>query len=336
MRHTRCLFFALILISITSTKASAQDLNQFLDKSLADGEKLLEAYLAPAMNGISSGLNQGWYNSAGAHKVAGFDLTFTGNVMMIPSDEIWFTPNDVLGPESQIVLDENSPDFPNAPTIFGPGGDNHKPVFRDREGFGAEFTGPSGLDLKKNLGGNFVPVPMVQLGFGLPKGTDLKLRFIPQVGSDVKANLFGIGVMHDIKQWVPVMKNVPFDLSGFVGFTKMKIKAEFDDASNPDQSSEINMTAVNVQGIISKKISVLTLYGALGYNLAKSKFDMKGTYEDEYTGATVTDPFTIGFSSSGPRATAGFRLKLAVITLHADYTLQKYSCFSFGLGISVR
>ena len=320
---------------MSAATSQAQDLNEFLDNSLSDGEKLLEAYLNPAMNGIASGLNQGWYNSAEAHKVAGFDLTFTGNIMMIPSDQIWFTPNDVLGPNSQIVLDEGSPDFPNAPTIFGPGGENHEPVFSDRDGFGATFTGPAGLDLKKEIGANFIPVPMVQIGFGLPKGTDLKLRFIPTLGSDVKANLFGIGVMHDVKQWIPVMKKMPFDLSGFVGFTKMKIKTNFDDADQ-DQAAEINMTAVTVQGIISKKISVLTLYGALGFNIAKSKFAMKGTYEDDNTGATVKDPFDINFSSSGPRATAGFRLKLAVITLHADYTLQKYSSISFGLGISMR
>jgi hypothetical protein len=34
--------------------------------------------------------------------------------------------------------------------------------------------------------------------------------------------------------------------------------------------------------------------------------------------------------------TAGFRLKLAILTLHTDYTLQKYSCLTVGLGFAVR
>jgi hypothetical protein len=39
---------------------------------------------------------------------------------------------------------------------------------------------------------------------------------------------------------------------------------------------------------------------------------------------------------SGLRANIGFRIKLAVITIHADYTKALYNVFSTGLGISFR
>ncbi|HEX2967771.1 MAG TPA: DUF6588 family protein, partial [Bacteroidales bacterium] len=39
---------------------------------------------------------------------------------------------------------------------------------------------------------------------------------------------------------------------------------------------------------------------------------------------------------SGLRANIGFRVKLAVITIHADYTRAQYNVLSAGLGISVR
>ena len=100
------------------------------------------------------------------------------------------------------------------------------------------------------------------------------------------------------------------------------------------------MNATTVQGVISKKISVLTVYGGLGYNLAKSKLALLGSYDinqdGDFSDTREKDPLDVDFAASGPRVTAGFRLKLAVITLHADYTLQRYNCLSIGLGINVR
>ena len=39
---------------------------------------------------------------------------------------------------------------------------------------------------------------------------------------------------------------------------------------------------------------------------------------------------------SGLRANIGFRLKLAVVTIHVDYTRAQYNVLSTGLGISFR
>jgi hypothetical protein len=39
---------------------------------------------------------------------------------------------------------------------------------------------------------------------------------------------------------------------------------------------------------------------------------------------------------SGLRANIGLRIKLAVITIHADFTKAQYNVFSTGLGVSFR
>jgi hypothetical protein len=39
---------------------------------------------------------------------------------------------------------------------------------------------------------------------------------------------------------------------------------------------------------------------------------------------------------SGLRANIGFRIKLAVVTIHADYTKAQYNVLTAGLGISFR
>lgn len=328
-----------------SVQAFAQeDLDKFLQESANDAEKLVGAYMSPFMKSVSSGLNQGWYNTAKPHKIAGFDITVTGNLMTIPNDEMFY--NVVKLNLEEIEMDPTSPDYEsptvqNAPTIFGP---ERAPIFRlQSDPLSGTFEGPAGIDLKGNLGKNIVPVPMVHLGFGLPKGTDIKFRFIPNmgIGTDATFGLWGVGVMHDIKQWIPGMKSLPFDLSAFAGYTRLKLEGTFpDDPYRQDARGLMHMNATTVQGVISKKISVLTVYGGAGYNLAKSKLALLGSYDinqdGDFSDTREKDPLDIDFAASGPRVTAGFRLKLAVITLHADYTLQKYKSLSIGLGINVR
>jgi hypothetical protein len=322
-----------------ATSSFAQDeLNELLNESLKDGKTLISAYVSPFMNSVSSGMNQGWYNTAKTHKIAGIDLTITANAMTIPKSDLFF---DVTKLDLDVVeLDASSQDFPMAPTVFGP---DNQPTFSytDENGIKETYLGPGGIDLEGNIGLNMVPLPMANLGIGLPKNTDIKLRFTPTIdlGDDSSLKIFGIGIMHDVKQWIPGIKLLPFDLSGFVGFTKFKMETFFDREDNPDQKGLFEMNATTVQGLISKQFSVLTLYGGLGYNIAKSNLAMKGTYDindDGAIGANEVDPLDLKFSASGFRSTAGFRLKLAVLTIHADYTLQKYKCLTVGLGVSVR
>jgi hypothetical protein len=192
-----------------------------------------------------------------------------------------------------------------------------------------------------------MPVPVAHLAFGLPKGTDLKVRFVPSldIGDNGKFSLWGVGVMHDIKQYIPGIKLVPFDLSGFVAHTQLKssytTKVTEQEVAGSDQRSEFTVSATTIQVLASKKISVLTFYGGIGYNIARSNLAIKGTYDLDDSGTAgdasyEVDPLDMTFAASGPRATAGMRIKLAVLTLHADYSFQKYKAFSAGIGISVR
>lgn len=331
----------LLFVSFSAVVPSlAQDgMDQLMNESIGDGRKLISAYVSPFMNSVSLGLNQGWYNTAKAHKIAGVDLTVTANAMAIPESDLFF---DVTKLDLQVVeLDDNSLDYPYAPTVLGP---ENQPTFRytdEQTGFTETYVGPGGIDLKESIGKNWVPVPMANLGIGLPKGTDLKLRFTPAInmGDDGSLKIFGLGIMHDVKQWIPGIKMLPFDLSGFAGYTRFRLEYYFDAVNNPDQRGIFEMNATTIQGVISKKFSVLTLYGGLGYNVANSNLAMKGTYDingDGQTGPNEVDPLDLKFSASGFRTTAGLRVKLAVLTLHADYTLQKYKCLTVGVGISVR
>jgi len=69
--------------------------------------------------------------------------------------------------------------------------------------------------------------------------------------------MFGIGVVHDIKQHIPGIKMVPFDLSVLVGYTSFKADIGLDD-NRPDQKASTTFTTTTVQALIGKKFSVLT------------------------------------------------------------------------------
>ncbi len=60
---------------------------------------------------------------------------------------------------------------------------------------------------------NGVLAPTAQLSLGIYKNTDLKVRYLPEISSnDTKIKAFGVGVMHDVKQHIPGIGILPFDL----------------------------------------------------------------------------------------------------------------------------
>lgn len=343
MKFTHRIFVSMAILAGISTSLQAQEeIDKLFQEGVQDGKYLLTGYLNPFMKCLGTGLNQGWYNTAEVHKVPGFDLTITANVMYIPDKDMFYhVDNSKL---STVALEGGSG---NAPTMFGPDTPpTYRILFPDGTPSTETLTGPPGLNLKEEINRNILPVPMAHLGIGLPKGFDLKIRWAPPVniGEDGTFKIFGIGVMHNVKQYIPGLKLLPFDLSGFVGYTSMKIDLDMSgDYPGENQRGVFKMSSTTIQGLISKKFSVVTFYGGLGYNIAKSRLAVEGTYNFNYesgdtdtTDPGETNPAELKFSASGPRATAGIRLKLAILTLHADYTLQKYNALTIGLGFSVR
>ncbi len=346
---SKCSALALLL-SLFTTKVNAQEeFTELLEASQRDANSLVNGYINPFLEAFSTGLGSSWMNTAKAHKSAGFDLTVTANAVYIPDDELFYS-----GTYENLTLMPSASGSERAPTVFGTNNDSDIPSYNynytteEGQQFEGTFDAPEGINLKDEIGIQAIPVPMAQLGIGIIKKTDIKIRWTPtiDVGDNGEFKLIGFGIMHDIKQHIPKLNNLPFDLSAFVGFTDMSL--EYDLAAETDESDNVNTengTAVfdvntwSIQGMISKKFSVLTLYGGLGYNISKASLAMKGDYtitDDNGDSDVRINPISLTSSTNGPRLTAGFRLKLAIITLHTDYTLQKYNTLSVGVGFSVR
>jgi hypothetical protein len=332
----------LLFIMAMPFAVAAQDFEDLLKGSAADAKYLASGYIAPAMKAFGYGMNNGWINTAKPHKIAGFDLTISANPVFIPSADKLFQVDNSKMSSLELVTDvDGKPVAPggkgNIATVFG--SDESKAQLRLKDDPTLQtFSSPNGI----NYG--LLPVPTVHLGFGLPKGFDLKLRFVPTTkfgsgSSKGSVGLWGIGVMHDFKQWIPGIKQLPFDLSAFVGYTKMTASVGISQGG-PDGKGEFGCSATTIQVIISKKLSVLTPYASVGYNMAKTTLDVKGKYDLNDNGNTSdpgeTNPFALSVASTGPRVTGGIRLKFGPLAFHGDYTLAKYKSASVGFGINIR
>jgi hypothetical protein len=230
----------------------------------------------------------------------------------------------------------------------------------------ASFNTPPGTGWK------YIPVPTLQVGIGLPLGTELKGRFLPRLPiKDGDVMLWGVGLMHSITQYIPGNELLPLDVSLFGGYTSLNGNIPISLAPDPlvtwnyptintstyfnDQSLSTTVQALNLSAIASVNLKVITFYGGLGYSKTQTKAELTGYYPlpvvvisgpglpvAEYNESSQSLVAGEDFPSisiknfSGLRANVGFRLKLSVLTIHFDYTRSQYNVLSAGLGVSFR
>ncbi len=348
---------------LQSVAQSEEDLAAFLQAGEEDASKLISAYMEPMVKSLSYGMTGGWYTTAKPHKSLGFDVSFTVNMAFIPTAENFFDPtklgltattyNGARPDGSSGAFDPTK----KAPTIFGPKDETEYSSSYDPDGSGPlpiqtyTYRGPEGFNIKKEIGFAAAPAPMIQLGIGVIKNTDLKIRFLPkqEFGSS-NIQMFGVGVMHDIKQHFKGIKLMPFDLSALVAYNSVKGSTDLSSdgsGGTPESTDGVGDYKFNswvIQALISKKISVLTGYAGLGYGFVDTDVAVKGDYIIDPTPSspasgdefTSPDPVSIDFKNNSVRLTLGMRLKLGPVFFNGDYTFQKYNTLSVGFGFAVR
>ncbi len=342
-------FIVILFFTVNVQAQNAADLSAFLAASKQDASNLIGAYASPVIKASSYGLTGGWYHTAKTHKKLGIDFGFTVNVVFTPTSDNYFQPGNFLSPSTTFANTSN-PGSQNAPTIVGPKeSTTYTATYNPGGGIGPQsvaITGPQGLDLKKNIGFSAVPIPMAQIGIGLIKNTDLKIRFVPSTNvSGTSLSMFGVGLLHDVKQYFPGVKLLPFDLSVLVGYNSLKGNTSLISSGNafrpdsPDGKVTYTLNSWVGQLLISKKVAIFTFYAGAGYGAVSTKVNVTGTYSIKSVPAgsfDIKDPVAINFSNNGPKLTAGMRLKFGPLYLNGDYTVQKYNSVSVGLGLSIR
>tara|TARA_B100001142_G_scaffold308384_1_gene339884 strand:- start:7212 stop:8162 length:951 start_codon:yes stop_codon:yes gene_type:complete len=313
-----------ILLTFLSTSIVLTSFSQtnIISGDVAQGEKLIEAYFTPMAESFGAGLNNGWYNTAKPHSLGGFDVTFTLNSVIIPNTAENFNIQDAGG---NIFTSNNN----EASTIFGSKETTQMMYVPDGNpaGIGIPFDMPGGLKTPT------MPLPMIQAGVGLIKNTDLSIRYMPMlnVSDNINVNLFGVGIKHDLLQWIPGIGDaIPMSLSLQGGYTSLNTELKV-----VGQQVALSTKATTINLIASKKMLMVTGYAGIGYNSAITKFSADANFE--LNGIAFDEKIEMDFASNKDlRTNIGLRLNMAIVTIQADYTFAKYPTATLGLGVSLR
>ena len=294
-------------------------------------------YLSPVLSAWGADLNSGIYHSADLHDVLGFDIGLkVGAVVVKDADRVF----DLVLPDKMVFIYNGIPytlnagvDYdkviPGAPTALGdasgkavtvkPG--TSFPFLQGR----TIFTSPGGFNMK------FASLFMPQAAVGLPFGLEVIGRFVPNLtlpDNAGKVNFIGFGIRHSIDQYIPLC---PIDIS--VHFMTQQLTIS---DMNNHKILGASGTAYGIE--VSKSLALLTVYG--GYQIEQSEWDVD-PYNPDPTLTQFTDtPATIsGFHVDGKNTSrfhAGVRLLLAIINIHADYSVAAQPVIAAGVGISFR
>ena len=317
----------LILISNMTFNTYSQSQSEPMPASaVTDAKSLIEAYISPLGNSLASGLNNGWYNTAKPHKLGGFDVTFTANFVLINDDVKTFNINDVV--EGDLFSGEN------APTILG-ASDANADIELEELGGTTVFKMPNGFNIPT------IPVPVLQAGVGLIKGTEVKVRYVPETkfGNAGKVSVLGFGIQHDLLQWIPIVDKIPIDLAFQAGYTKVDSEIDLVDANGyvDPGTANLDLSATTVNLILSKKLLMFTPYIGIGYNSNTTVFNVEDKFHIGYQYLPTSALTDYTFSSNNNfRTNVGFRFNLAIIALQANYTISEYPVATIGVGVSFR
>lgn len=329
----------ILLVMAYGIQATAQsNINEILAAGLNDAETFTAAYLEPATEGFMYSISSGWYNTADAKPLAGFEISFIGNMSNFKNK-----PD-----KKEFVFD--TADYENLQLASGGTTETVSSALGDIEGVGVFIEGPGGalrtdFELPTGLASediNFVPSGFIQASVGLIKGTEVKVRFLPNINTDdFSMGMYGVGVQHEFTKHLPADKLLPVAISAVIGYTHLDASYDFTNTSviaGQDQMLEVDVNTWLFEAVVSTRLPVINFYGGIGYISGKSTTDVLGTYivQSGPLQQTYVDPFSIDSSVGGVTANLGTKLKLGFFRLHADYAIAEFNTLSFGLSFGFR
>ncbi len=320
-------------------QATAQsNINEILASGIDDAERFTTDYFAPASEGFMYSLSSGWYNTADAKPLGGFEISIIGNMASYKNKG------------DKMAFELNTADYDNLKFSDGSASKLVSSALGDIEGVGVYVEDGNGLlrqdiELPTGLASediNFVPSAFVQVGVGLIKGTELKVRFLPKVSTDeYKMGMYGFGIQHELTKHLPADKVLPVAISAVIGYTHLDGSYDFTNSNivdGEDQKLEVGVNTWVFQAVVSTKLPIINFYGGLGYLSGSSTTDVLGTYRVR-SGPfqqTYVDPFSIEKKANGVTANLGAKLKLGFFRLHADYALAEFNTLSVGVNFGFR
>ncbi len=345
----------------TPVYSQVQDSGQILRAGTEDAQVLLKEYLKPFGAGFGADMNSGWFTSARPLKSFGFDLRASVSASLVPVNHRSF---DISKLDLNSVKLLNGP--AKTPTVFGDDSETSTLGSTEFNSSTQQEEEVYSFNMPKGSGYHIVPAPMAQFTLGLPGHTQVTLRYSPEVviERDYMIRLFGIGGMVGLNQLF-FDDQLPIDLAVQAGIMDLTAHAQFNILPPRDPHIENRFQESHWEGqaikldtntftsnlVIGKKFSILTLFGAVGYQYASTTIITEGPYpivvpldEDDRTSENITHeiqsvavPINITLDGANTiHALGGLQLKLGFISLTTSYSLSEYSTVRAGIGIIIR
>ncbi len=360
----------LICVAAPSNRAYGQlgDLGDFLnvgETAVGDAELLFSEYLQPFASGFGAGVNAGWVDRARTHGLLGFHVKINLSAAVVPDVDQFFMVDEI-----GLNYLRRYQGSPEVPTFSGSSSTDTRLQYVFEAPDGQELV-LADFEMPPGTGYRYIMTPMIQAGVGLPMDTDLMVRFVPPFSflDYGEIYLYGLGIKHELNQWLPGGALLPVTFSIMGGYTSFGTSAglnarPFDFSPQGDFfSSDANETepddwdnqkivfstdAWTLNLIAGKSLPIFSFYGGVGIEGSKTNVSLEGEFpyytevpagNGEYRRElnTFTDPVDISFDGANRfRAMAGVRVSLPLLTFNVDYTYADYSVVTAGFGISLR
>lgn len=322
--------------------ASAQDLSSTLEDV---GRVYAESYLQPLANAMGVNLNSGLFHTAriGGGLLPLVDVYVGVKVMgaLVPEQErtlsLDYTAQQTFtGSDGRQYTVPVTYSIADAPTVFGssspgvvtasvhevidPGPDNQEGTADDVV---VDETDQFQL-LPGLIDTPIAPFIVPQLGLGSLMGTDLVVRYLPEISyGDVGSLSFrGLGLRHSLSQYVPLL---PLNVTAQVMWQRLEITAGGDDV----------FTATSLAGNIaaSRRLLLLTVYG--GLQVERAGVDIRYTFQpqaDDVPSQEVAFDLT---AANNFRLIAGSALNLGPLRVNVDAGIGRTLVIGAGLGLGL-
>lgn len=291
-RFTKVMFGSCIVLLLSVPHLQAESkFDKIIRQQNADNVK---GYVQPVADLFGANMNAGFSHNA---KIPisgfGFRLDIIGMAALVGSEQETYSANDPWGGKFKTA------------TVFGDkGGSSPNPAVPSDTS--QSYRGSDGL-----LNTSIFPFATPQITIGHIYGTEAIIRYvpIPEIGSTPKITLFGIGVRHNISQY---LGEPPLDLAAGFMYNNFTV----------GDLITVKGYAVALQA--SKELSVLVLYGGVQYE----KSTLTLTYKP-----TTGDNVNVDLEGSNViRGTVGAGFNLGFFKIFADANFGAITSFAGGIG----
>jgi len=185
------------------------------------------------------------------------------------------------------------------------------------KGTGTYINGDNTTVINANKTLSIMPMAVPQLNIGSVWGTEMSVRYLPQItiGKYGAVGMFGVSIKHGITSH---FKNSPIDAAIQFSYNTLKI--------NDSKGNDMMTASSFATGLMfSKELSVFTIYTGAQYESTSINANVS------YNGIDSKMSFN---NQNKFRGVIGLNIKLGPLNLNGDYSVGKTNSISAGFGFA--